>query len=244
MKKEEILSRKGMIRFTKHTINDILDYVKITGFKYSGNDDKFKKDYDGHMINMSSLRYQSFKNNGIKCVECGIEGKYFIKEQNNKGNDKTPHFNLYAIDDNNKEVLMTRDHIIPKSRGGLDKLWNLQTMCEHCNSKKSNKIEFNLITLKSIIRHIIIGKLNIQLLLKKYYGNDYVCKIKHKRTGLFYNKVKRKTLLDTVGKIYLNNQLDINSMHSTLTSSLPIEEQNNIFRASDWEIIKFRLVKI
>lgn len=36
---------------------------------------------------------------------------------------------------------MTKDHIIPKSKGGKDELNNYQTMCVICNVKKGNKIE-------------------------------------------------------------------------------------------------------
>lgn len=36
---------------------------------------------------------------------------------------------------------MTKDHIIPKSKGGIDDLSNYQTMCERCNKEKGNELE-------------------------------------------------------------------------------------------------------
>lgn len=46
-----------------------------------------------------------------------------------------PHLNLYARG-RSRLILMTQDHIIPKSRGGADELLNLQTMCSTCNNAK------------------------------------------------------------------------------------------------------------
>lgn len=40
------------------------------------------------------------------------------------------------IDENGKEVLMTKDHIIPKSKGGANDISNYQTMCKRCNEAK------------------------------------------------------------------------------------------------------------
>ena len=34
---------------------------------------------------------------------------------------------------------MTKDHILPKSRGGKNHISNMQTMCCRCNSKKGDK---------------------------------------------------------------------------------------------------------
>ena len=35
-------------------------------------------------------------------------------------------------------TMMTKDHIIPKSKGGPDCIDNFQTMCEECNKKKKD----------------------------------------------------------------------------------------------------------
>lgn len=100
---------------------------------------KSKHNFDGDMIPMNSQRYELFKEKGIKCVNCKIEGKFFAKERH--VSSKGYHFNLYAIDKNEKEVLMTKDHIVPKSKGGENKLHNYQTMCYDCNIVKGDKLE-------------------------------------------------------------------------------------------------------
>lgn len=94
--------------------------------------------FDGNVVNMASGRYLTFKEKGIECVSCGIRGEYFLLEKDTS--NPRYHFNLFAIRDG-KEVLMTKDHIMPKVRGGIDHIDNYQTMCEHCNSEKGSKVE-------------------------------------------------------------------------------------------------------
>jgi hypothetical protein len=60
---------------------------------------------------------------------------------------KQPHFNLYGIVDG-KYVLMTKDHKVPRSKGGPEKMSNMQTMCTHCNARKRNN-EWTLEELRS-----------------------------------------------------------------------------------------------
>lgn len=91
----------------------------------------------GFSLKLRSLRYRTFMEKGIKCCKCGIEGKFFAFESIEGQN---PHANLYAVS-NGEEIMMTKDHILPSSRGGNNHPHNLQTMCEKCNSKKGNKIQ-------------------------------------------------------------------------------------------------------
>lgn len=122
------------IRNGKYGIEEVLSKIvpKVTG-------KNTKVDFDGDLIKMGSQRYRLFKEKGIKCVSCGIEGRFFAKERTH--DIDTYHFNLYAIDENGEEVLMTKDHIIPKSLGGKNKLSNYQTMCFRCNIEKGNIYE-------------------------------------------------------------------------------------------------------
>lgn len=131
------LTKTDIIRKSIHSVDEVRETVKDVLFE------KLKKDakveLDGDIIKGNSQRYQLFFTKGTKCACCGIEGKYFAKEKRLK--DKSYHLNLYGVDDNGQEVLITKDHIIPKSKGGKDELDNYQTMCVRCNKRKGNKTE-------------------------------------------------------------------------------------------------------
>lgn len=111
-----------------------------------------KDDYytlpNGYKVRTSSLRYQTF-NRSLECVKCGLKGRFLALERclsdkgGHEGNKEGQgfHLNLYALNDKGEEVLMTKDHIIPKSKGGPDLLDNLQTMCTNCNAEKGNSYE-------------------------------------------------------------------------------------------------------
>jgi|SRR5665213_962890 len=97
-------------------------------------------EFDGDRISIVSERYYVFSTS-LTCVSCGLTGSYFAKEQTHRKTGITLdwHFNLYAIQlDPWREVLMTKDHIVPVSLGGEDDLDNLQTMCAPCNIRKGN----------------------------------------------------------------------------------------------------------
>ncbi len=89
----------------------------------------------GDLINMTSLKLQTFAKDGIRCRICGCKGVYFAKEK--YPDEPYYHLNLYALKDG-REVLMTRDHVVPQSKGGRDRLNNFQTLCQECNKKKGD----------------------------------------------------------------------------------------------------------
>ncbi len=93
-------------------------------------------------VKTCSLRLQVFKRS-LTCISCGIVGVIF-KLQKQVNRDEKPHLNLYACrnksDGEIEFILMTQDHIFPRSRGGKDNLDNLATMCVECNLIKSDNV--------------------------------------------------------------------------------------------------------
>lgn len=118
-----------MIRKEKYPVDMVIDLI-------NSKDRRIK--LDGDEVRVKGIRMKSFAVNGTTCVTCGLVGSFFVKEK--LPSDNSFHLNLYAIDKNGKEVLMTRDHILPKSKGGPETLENMQTMCTRCNCKKADKV--------------------------------------------------------------------------------------------------------
>lgn len=134
-------------------------------------------------VNVTSLRIRLFKAKGTKCVCCGLEGNVFI--ENKAKNDTVYHLNLYHETEDKDLILMTKDHIVPKSAGGEDTLENLQVMCEDCNSMKSS-VNDNLA--KDQI--IEITKNNIKKLKNKQHTSQKTVKMIKRRENLLARLMK------------------------------------------------------
>jgi len=116
-----------MIVYSKHSLEEILPFIRKDSFEK--NRIKLWK----FNVRIWSDRLVLFKNN-LECVICWIKWDHFILESNW---NPTPNLNLYT----KKGILMTKDHIIPKSKWWKNNLSNYQTMCTICNFKKDNKIQ-------------------------------------------------------------------------------------------------------
>lgn len=79
-------------------------------------------------------RFRVYYHKGTICVSCNVVGEIIIKRKEKSGN---VHYDLYTKD----FVMITVDHILPKSRGGSNDIGNLQPMCQHCNSRKGNTVD-------------------------------------------------------------------------------------------------------
>jgi 5-methylcytosine-specific restriction endonuclease McrA len=87
-----------------------------------------------------STRIRMIANGQTTCVECGLKGNHFYIERHKKDLASKYSLNLYALQEDGSEVMMTWDHIIPKSLGGSNLLSNAQCMCQKCNAAKGNHL--------------------------------------------------------------------------------------------------------
>lgn len=114
-------------------VNEVLPLLRPP----TPHDRKPREMIDGDRVKVGSLRLLTFKNKGTKCAFCGLEATHFVKERHS--NEVPWHLNLYGVDEQGREVLFTKDHIIPKIKGGPDHLDNMQTACAPCNHAKGSK---------------------------------------------------------------------------------------------------------
>jgi hypothetical protein len=125
MKKQETI-RKGKV-----SLNEVLPKI------HSKKKPRQKAVFLNEEVGVDSMRLNTFRRSP-KCAGCGLKPRFFAVEKTMGENDKY-HLNLYGIDDTGDEVLMTVDHVIPKSKGGKNSMTNTQTMCYPCNARKKDK---------------------------------------------------------------------------------------------------------
>lgn len=118
-------------RYSVVSIEEVLPIIE----PYKIRSKKKYHSFNGFEVKINhSIRLQCFKDLGTTCVKCGLKGEFFAIESKS---DERPHLNLYGIRDG-EEILITHDHIIPKSKGGKDFIGNSQTMCAYCNHEKGD----------------------------------------------------------------------------------------------------------
>lgn len=132
------------VRYAKYSVNEIREAYEYSQKMFQETGKWPRIEFGDHKVKLASDRYQNFFENGTECIQCGIKGEYFwLETDSNKKGMPTDnwHFNLYGTDDNGKEMMLTKDHIKPKSKGGKNHVSNYQCMCERCNHKKADKYE-------------------------------------------------------------------------------------------------------
>lgn len=121
-----------MIRFGEVSIPEIFRKMNEPG-----RDLEFEIDGIVYFVKKHSQRYKLFRTKGLRCVSCKKTANAAFLEANVEG--ERPHINFYLKRPGMKDLLFTKDHILPKSKGGKNCQSNYQPMCQECNSKKGSE---------------------------------------------------------------------------------------------------------
>jgi 5-methylcytosine-specific restriction endonuclease McrA len=95
--------------------------------------------FDGFNIFTGNDNYNVLSKYNFTCAMCGKKATYCNLEYNIR---YKYHFNAYTEDGE----MLTKDHIYPKSKGGLNQLINYQLLCYSCNQKKKDNSPMTLVT--------------------------------------------------------------------------------------------------
>jgi len=118
--------KKYFLKPESYTIGEIANYVR--------SDEPYVV-LDNTRVKVQGLRLNTFTEHTV-CASCERAGTHFRIASNNdsKKGPISYHLTLWSDD----KIQMTKDHIIPASKGGADHISNMQCMCTKCNSKKGN----------------------------------------------------------------------------------------------------------
>lgn len=119
-----------------------------------GNRTKVPLMVDDEELFFYAKRIKQFRELGTVCWGCNLPASYFkveiplhmyhrYEEARMQGRQMACNVNLYGLEEvngENREILFTLDHVVPKSKGGDNSMANMQTLCRRCNLAKADKI--------------------------------------------------------------------------------------------------------
>ena len=131
-----------MSQYNRHAIATLEEVIPLI-FKH-WDTPGIRVEFGGHEVTVSSTRLKTFAKastspHGMTCVACGLAATFFSVDTFLRGNQGTPHLNLFGVNKHGHEVLFTHDHTVARALGGQDDLSNTTLMCSPCNNKKGNK---------------------------------------------------------------------------------------------------------
>lgn len=119
------------VRIRAYSVDQIFDFIG------QNKSEAYYVDDDGNRCKLKRARI--FHEIGLCCAEpgCALTGTFFALE---RWPDGDMHFDLFAVDGFGDDVLMTVDHLYPKSRGGKSSVSNYRPMCRVHNELKADTV--------------------------------------------------------------------------------------------------------
>lgn len=91
-----------------------------------------------YTVRVNSVKFECFRRNHI-CVFCRKEGCVWLLQL--EPNGKSIHLNMFWREGEEK-MMLTLDHICPRSKNGKTRISNSQTLCQKCNQDKGDRYPY------------------------------------------------------------------------------------------------------
>lgn len=121
-----------MAKWTSYETLGVYGYEAVRKAYFNG-ESKFAD------CSLRSVRVQVLLRKSPKCPCCGYRILFFAAQRHKSQADAGVHLNAWTIKDD-RVVMMTHDHIVPKSKGGTNTVENGQVMCASGNARKGSKL--------------------------------------------------------------------------------------------------------
>lgn len=125
--------QKGMKRIAKVGLKKVLRHIGEPVYRLRAQHYQ-SGHWQTYRLKLSNARMMLFGKHQ-ECQCCGLKGRYFWLEHSGCF---SPHLNMYGVNRHGKEIMLTMDHIDPRSNGGTTSLDNLQVLCQRCNKIKKH----------------------------------------------------------------------------------------------------------
>lgn len=137
-------------------------------------------------INLGGDRLKTFANFGLTCSRCGVTATKLHVERREGSPSKGWHIQFRT----DEGVMLTSDHIWPKSKGGgIDAINNRQPLCAECNSKKADEFPNDHELGELILRNLQLVK---QYILRWRTKKREIRRIKEKKEYSWLYKLARQ----------------------------------------------------
>ena len=85
-------------------------------------------------------RWRIYTAKDFKCIYCGLMGTHAVFWKDHVEIPWDAHCDLVHITPEGRRILMTLDHLFPKSQGGTNDPANLAVACSPCNHTKGDNV--------------------------------------------------------------------------------------------------------
>lgn len=150
-----------------------------------GQNFRFVKELPLTDLDTNHRRLRLFANKGRKCSTCGIEGTRLVI---GRANDGAHHVDLY---DAHLTRMLTVGHIVPKSNGGKDQMFNFRPLCHVCNKEEGANFD-HILNSEELFNQCCRGK---QIMKRNKQTQQF-------QNGLWIVTINRIFRSDRDGKVY------------------------------------------